>query len=103
MPLARRNVQPRERCSSTPERLLAFAHGLGAGDPDIAQNTIVQPGKRLALARTLDPERDARSEGSHPGDAPARPSAARIGGLPWQVPERTDFAVREKACSAHRG
>src|ERR1044072_300548 len=68
----------RRRASSAPERLLAFARGLGAGDADVAQHLIAQPAECAALARARDPALDKHDGGGERVGVVA-PAPGRIG------------------------
>src|ERR1044072_8484383 len=80
----------RRRASSAPERLLAFARGLGAGDADVAQHLIAQPAECAALARARDPALD-----QHDGGGERMGFVARA---PGRIGARRDELIGRHGC-----
>src|ERR1051325_8743173 len=64
--------------NSLPKRLFRLAHCLHARDSDIAQLVIAERGKRLTLARAVDPARKQREDDGGRVNGPLR-APGRIG------------------------
>src|SRR5690349_12788342 len=65
--------------SRAPERLVALADDLRAGEADVAQHAVVEPLERDALARPLGPAEDEIDERDEAAvGAPERRGPARV-------------------------